>query len=161
MMSAACSGNAGRRSQPTVVPVPSSAPVQSVDGHRGVYLGALGRPISYAVQDMSFGPPSGSAKPRIRWQDAYASCFKGQTRCVATGDATVALAVATGPSGYPWATGRYFDRSLVYVVTWDKAPCATEQVSAPTCRVVNVVDAGTGSNAFAIEISSTQPIVGR
>jgi len=136
-----------------------------VDGHSAHFTGPLDHVVIYGPQQMKFQQPPANASMPMDWKSAYRTCFSGATRCAATGDATIALAVATGPPGYPRRsdptdmTGNAYNHTLVYVITWDPAPCVTGQVSASLCHVVDLVDARSRRPAFAIEIADSQPII--
>jgi hypothetical protein len=136
-----------------------------IDGHSAHFTGPLDHAIRYAHQQVRLEAPPGNADMPMGWKSAYRACFTGPTRCAATGDAIVAIAVATGLPAYPRGSdlhdliGDAFNHDLVYVITWDPAPCITGQVSARVCRVVDFVDGRTRAAAFAIEIADSQPIV--
>jgi hypothetical protein len=120
--------------------------------------------VRYPDQQMVFTPAPNVAGLSKNWRSAYRACF-AEPPCWNTGDAVVALAVATGPPGYPRRsdptdmTGKFFNQQLVYVITWDPAPCRTEQTTATTCRVVNFVDTRSRYTGFAIEIADSQPVI--
>ena len=136
-----------------------------VDGHTAYFTGKLDHVVRYGPQQMRFDPPASEAVMPMGWKAAFRACFTGPP-CAATGDAIISLAVATGPPGYPQKndpsemTANFFQRRLVYVITWQPSRCLTGQAGvAKVCRVVDFVDGRSRAASFAIEIADSQPTV--
>jgi len=130
-----------------------------VSGHSATYSGQVRRAFHFSKPAIVFGPVVSSTGTTLDWRKAFHSCFGTVTGCVTTGDATVALATATGPGGFPSASGDLFDHSVVFVITWSPGPCIT--IAEPKCRVVDIVPTSTYRLTYAFEIDSRlNPFVG-
>jgi hypothetical protein len=125
----------------------------TVSGHSATNTGQLNHAFILARPAITLGPVRIKPAATPDWQKAFRACFGPTVGCVTTGNATVALATANGPSGFPSGSGNLFDQSVVFVITWDPAPCV--KFSAPRCRVVDIIPTKTYSLTYAFEIGST------
>jgi hypothetical protein len=142
---------------PTSNAASSSAPTSPPDrarigGHLGRYVGPVSRTYHYRDPKITVAPPPAGVAPGRNWLSGFVACDRG---CVKTGSAVVALAMVTGPPGYPSRTGNLFDRKLAYIVTWETTGCFG---AAGKCRDAYVVPDDTGDDTFAFEIPAGTPI---
>ena len=134
-------------------PAPTSPPDRAtIGGHPGRYVGPVSRTYHYRNPRITIAPPPAGVAPGRNWLSGFVACDRG---CVRTGSAIVALAIVTGPPGYPSRTGNLFDRKLAYIVTWQTTGCYG---AAGQCRDAYVVPDDTGDNTFAFEIPAGTPI---
>jgi hypothetical protein len=127
----------------------------TVAGHPARYTGVLSGPFHFTPPGITLAALSDRAvATKADWQRAFRACFQtGRPGCVATRGATVALGTADGPAGFPSPSGKLFDHSPAFVITWDPGTCTT--IAATQCRVVDIVPTASYTVTYAFEISAT------
>ena len=140
-----------------------------IDGHRAHYLGALTEEVDFPSAGFAFAPPREDAEDD--WTAAFKTCFESDLRCVVNGDADVALADVSGPTGSAPDDvhgGRLFDHELAYVITWEPsrancqyAPGLNRTVATgPGCRITQIVPVEVMEPLYVWTMQPGEPVVG-